>query len=63
MDSMSLPVTDTPPISAVPSAFPARTKQAYAVIAGIRTDVTTVFFADKILLTITQDGRLAHWVC
>lgn len=43
--------------------FPAATKQVAGVVNGIKTDVLTVEFADKILLTISQSGRLAHWVC
>jgi proteasome assembly chaperone 3 len=42
--------------------YPARTKTASSVIKGIQTTATSVDFADKILITITQDGRLAHWV-
>ena len=42
--------------------FPARTKQAAQKIKDIRTDVTSIQFADKIMLTISQDGRLGHWV-
>lgn len=42
--------------------YPARTKTASAVIHAIDTCVTSVDFADKILVTITQHGRLAHWV-
>jgi proteasome assembly chaperone 3 len=47
--------TVTPP-------FPAPTKAAAASIAGITTDVTLMSFSDKILITITQQGRLAQWV-
>jgi proteasome assembly chaperone 3 len=45
-----------------PSPFPASTKTASATIKGIETTATTVYFADKILITVTQNGRLAHWV-
>ncbi|RMZ67218.1 proteasome assembly chaperone 3 [Pyrenophora seminiperda CCB06] len=47
-------VTSTP--------YPARTKTATVVIKSIETTATTVNFADKILITVTQNGRLAHWV-
>lgn len=43
--------------------FPAPTRQAAAVINGIKTDVMSISFADKIMITVTQDGRLAQWVC
>lgn len=45
-----------------PIAFPARTKTASSSINGLETSATAVNFADKILITVTQDGRLAHWV-
>lgn len=44
------------------SPFPAATKQAARIIDGIPTDCTVVSFADKIIITLTQDGRLAQWV-
>ncbi|GAD91504.1 hypothetical protein AOR_1_208114 [Paecilomyces variotii No. 5] len=42
--------------------FPAATKQAAGVINGVKIDVMTISFADKILVTISQKGRLAHWL-
>ncbi|KAH9867595.1 hypothetical protein IAQ61_008189 [Plenodomus lingam] len=45
-----------------PAAYPARTKTASATIQGMETTVTSVDFVDKILITVTQNGRLAHWV-
>ena len=42
--------------------YPAQTKQAAAEINCIKTDVTKMSFSDKIMITITQDGRLAQWV-
>ena len=42
--------------------FPARTKLAAGEVAGIKTDVALVSFADKMMITITQGGRLAQWV-
>ena len=42
--------------------YPAITKQAAAVVDGIPTEVTSMIFADKIMVTITQEGRLAQWV-
>lgn len=43
--------------------FPAKTKQAAGNVAGILTDVMSISFSDKILVVITQNGRLAQWVC
>jgi hypothetical protein len=42
--------------------FPAATKQAVGLVNGAQTDVTSVYFADKILITISQGGRLSQWV-
>ncbi|EDU46838.1 hypothetical protein PtrSN002B_010473 [Pyrenophora tritici-repentis] len=45
-----------------PTPYPARTKTATVAIKNTETTATTVNFADKILITVTQNGRLAHWV-
>ncbi|PKY06819.1 hypothetical protein P168DRAFT_316795 [Aspergillus campestris IBT 28561] len=42
--------------------FPAATKQATGVINGVPTDVMSLSFSDKILFTISQKGRLGHWL-
>lgn len=42
--------------------FPAQTKQAAVKINGVLTDVLSMGFSDKILVTVSQEGRLAHWV-
>lgn len=42
--------------------FPAATKQTAGVINGVKTDVMSIGFADKILVTVSQKGKLAHWV-
>jgi proteasome assembly chaperone 3 len=42
--------------------YPAQTKQAAGEINGIVTDVTSISFSDRIMVTITQAGRLAQWV-
>lgn len=44
------------------SNYPAITKQAAGRVDGLPTDVMSLVFADKIMVTITQDGRLAQWV-
>jgi proteasome assembly chaperone 3 len=43
--------------------FPAATKQAAGLVDGVKTDVMVMNFSDKIMVTISQQGRLAHWVC
>jgi len=43
--------------------FPAKSKQAAGLVNGTQTEVSSVFFADKILITVSQGGRLAQWVC
>jgi hypothetical protein len=42
--------------------FPADTKQAAGIVNGVITEVLSVGFSDRILVTISQGGRLAHWV-
>ena len=46
-----------------PAPFPATSKQAAGLVNGTPTDVSSVYFADKILITISQGGRLSQWVC
>lgn len=43
-------------------SFPAPSRQANGQVNGIPTDVSCINFADKIVITICQDGRLAQWV-
>jgi hypothetical protein len=42
--------------------YPAQTKQAAGQVDGVPTDVMVISFSDKIMVTITQAGRLAQWV-
>ncbi|KAJ5376436.1 hypothetical protein N7509_013322 [Penicillium cosmopolitanum] len=42
--------------------FPAATKQAAGLVDGVKTDVMVMSFSDKIMVTISQQGRLAHWL-
>ncbi|KAF7897802.1 uncharacterized protein EAF01_008768 [Botrytis porri] len=52
-----------PSISEIlPSPFPARSQTASAKVNGIDTNVSCMYFADKILITITQGGRLGQWI-
>jgi proteasome assembly chaperone 3 len=43
--------------------FPAASKQVAGIVEGVQTDVMVMNFSDKIMLTISQEGRLSHWVC
>lgn len=60
--------TSTPPDQVIPAPaglelpYPAQTRQAAGLIDGVQTDVLLVSFADKVVVTITQNGRLAQWV-
>ncbi|KAI2633871.1 hypothetical protein GGS21DRAFT_518996 [Xylaria nigripes] len=42
--------------------FPARSKHATGQIDGLYTEATAVFFADRILVTLCQEGRLSQWI-
>ncbi|RKF80574.1 hypothetical protein GcM1_191004 [Golovinomyces cichoracearum] len=42
--------------------FPALSRQTTGTVNGIKTDASSVYFADRILITISQGERLAHWV-
>ncbi|KAF2274211.1 uncharacterized protein EI97DRAFT_435314 [Westerdykella ornata] len=50
----SYPITPTP--------YPAKTTTATAPVHGVSTTATCVSFADKILITVTQEGKLGHWM-
>ena len=42
--------------------YPALIKQAAAHIHGVLTEVMNICFSDRIMITISQEGRLAQWV-
>ncbi|KAI0470898.1 hypothetical protein GGR56DRAFT_678187 [Xylariaceae sp. FL0804] len=46
----------------VEEPFPAATKQATGTIDGVATEASSIFFADKILVTLSQEGRLSQWI-
>lgn len=55
--------TDAPAVlHAMATSYPAITKQTAGLIEGVATEITSIQFADKIMVTITQAGRLAQWV-
>jgi len=49
-------------VPAVESLYPALFRQASSTINGIPTEVQLMSFTDRILITISQNGRLAQWV-
>lgn len=51
-----------PEVTAFQQPFPAASKSTSGLVANRLTTVTSMSFADKILITVTQGGRLAHWV-
>ncbi|KAI0872874.1 hypothetical protein GGS24DRAFT_415428 [Hypoxylon argillaceum] len=42
--------------------FPAECKRATGQIDGISTEATVLLFADRILVTLCQEGRLSQWI-
>ncbi|KAL7625138.1 hypothetical protein AAE478_004352 [Parahypoxylon ruwenzoriense] len=46
----------------VEEPFPARSKSAIGPIDGIPTEASVLFFSDKILVTLSQEGRLSQWI-
>jgi hypothetical protein len=48
------PSTETP--------YPAQTKQASTQINDVLTEVMRIYFSDRIMISISQEGRLAQWV-
>jgi proteasome assembly chaperone 3 len=42
--------------------FPAKQTQAAGTVGGLATEVSRTDFSDKLLITISQEGRLAQWV-
>ncbi|KAI5295811.1 hypothetical protein KEM55_006038, partial [Ascosphaera atra] len=41
--------------------YPATTKLADGMVNGIDTTVMSMNFADRIMITISQNGRLGQW--
>jgi proteasome assembly chaperone 3 len=48
--------------SARTEPFPAPSKKTTGTVNGISTEVEFISFADKIMITVSQSGRLAQWV-
>lgn len=45
-----------------PSPYPARTTTTTITLDGTETVLTSISLSDKLILTITQHGRLNHWI-
>ncbi|KAF5606786.1 uncharacterized protein FSUBG_5767 [Fusarium subglutinans] len=43
-------------------SFPSRSREVSGLVNGIATEVAYTGFADKILITISQEGRLSQWI-
>jgi len=48
--------------AALEPEYPARLKRASGLVDGVDTEVTSTSFTDRIMITISQEGRLAQWV-
>ncbi|KAM7219932.1 hypothetical protein V8F06_004618 [Rhypophila decipiens] len=42
--------------------FPAPSKHTTGEVNGVPTEITSTSFSDKIMITISQGGRLAQWL-
>ncbi|KAM5342403.1 hypothetical protein ACJ41O_013369 [Fusarium nematophilum] len=50
------------PVDVREDPFPSRSREASGLVNGVATEVTSTGFADKILITISQEGRLSQWI-
>ncbi|KAK2069424.1 hypothetical protein P8C59_004009 [Phyllachora maydis] len=50
------------PVESRPDSFPAPSKHASGTVSGTPTDVSCTTFSDKIMITISQGGRLGQWI-
>ncbi|KAI1390919.1 uncharacterized protein F4822DRAFT_166830 [Hypoxylon trugodes] len=46
----------------VEEPFPAQSKFAIGSIDGLPTEASVLHFSDKILITLSQEGRLSQWL-
>ncbi|KAI4863244.1 hypothetical protein F4820DRAFT_427748 [Hypoxylon rubiginosum] len=46
----------------VEEPFPAQSKSATGPIDGVPTEASVLQFSDKILVTLSQEGRLSQWI-
>lgn len=52
----------SPAYDVQPAPFPATSKNKSGVANGRLTAISLISFSDKLLITISQSGKLAHWV-
>ncbi|KAI1191086.1 hypothetical protein F5B17DRAFT_365617 [Nemania serpens] len=50
------------PVQVIDEPFPAASRHATGRIDGVSTEATALFFADRILITLCQEGRLSQWI-
>ncbi|KAF2015338.1 hypothetical protein BU24DRAFT_175477 [Aaosphaeria arxii CBS 175.79] len=62
MSTTAPPPLPTEPYTTTRTPYPAKTRTQTASISSVPTTATATYFSDKILITISQDGRLAHWL-
>ncbi|KFA62171.1 hypothetical protein S40285_01699 [Stachybotrys chlorohalonatus IBT 40285] len=55
-------ITTTSQVDVRDDAFPVQTRKAIGRVNGISTEVTSVGFSDKIMVTISQEGILSQWI-
>lgn len=41
--------------------FPAKARSVSGAVNGVETEITLTNFSDKVLVTISQGGRLSQW--
>ncbi|KAH6654969.1 hypothetical protein BKA67DRAFT_656939 [Truncatella angustata] len=42
--------------------FPASTRHAVGLVDGVETQASSTFFSDRIMVTLSQEGRLSQWI-
>ncbi|KAI8951418.1 hypothetical protein F4801DRAFT_288402 [Xylaria longipes] len=50
------------PVQTIDEPFPAASNRATGQVDGVSTEATALFFADRILVTLCQEGRLSQWI-
>ncbi|KAL1841366.1 hypothetical protein VTJ49DRAFT_7146 [Mycothermus thermophilus] len=45
-----------------PEPFPAPSKRTIGTVNGVETEVASISFSDKIMITVSQGGRLGQWI-
>ncbi|CAK7265251.1 hypothetical protein SEPCBS119000_001408 [Sporothrix epigloea] len=53
-------LTNTEPVHGMP--YPAKTSTAVGIVDGVPTEAEVTYFCDKILVLVSQGGRLAQWI-